>query len=87
MLEEWAGKKVGILSFSCQYTTLPAEQQVTLSPNGNFAEAAQKLFSAMRYLDQLDIDVILAELLPEKDLGRAINDRLRRAASDVKISS
>lgn len=87
MLEEWAGKKVGILSFSRQYTTLPSAQQVTLSPNGVYAEAAQKLFSGMRYLDQLDIDVILAELLPEKDLGRAINDRLRRAASDMKNSS
>jgi L-threonylcarbamoyladenylate synthase len=34
----------------------------------------------MRALDAFDIDVIVAELLPETGLGRAINDRLRRAA-------
>lgn len=80
LLEKWADKKVGLISFSTAYTTLPAAQQVVLSATRNYTEAAQQLFSGMRYLDQLDIDVILAELLPEEDLGRAINDRLRRAA-------
>jgi len=28
----------------------------------------------------MDVDLILAELLPEEGLGRAINDRLRRAS-------
>jgi len=55
---------------------------VVLSPSGDFAEAARNLFSGMRYLDGLGLDVILAELLPEKDLGRAINDRLRRASAE-----
>jgi L-threonylcarbamoyladenylate synthase len=34
----------------------------------------------MRKLDEGKSSVILAELLPDEGLGRAINDRLRRAA-------
>jgi L-threonylcarbamoyladenylate synthase len=43
-------------------------------------EAAQHLFAAMRTIDTFDIDVIIAEVFPEEGLGRAINDRLKRAA-------
>lgn len=53
-----------------------------LSPTQDFSEAAQNLFAAMRRLDNAGVAIIFAELLPEKDLGRAINDRLRRAATE-----
>ncbi len=52
-----------------------------LSPSGDLAEAAQRLFAAMRRLDALDLDVLVAEPVPEVGLGRAIMDRLRRAAA------
>jgi L-threonylcarbamoyladenylate synthase len=32
-------------------------------------------------MDQSDCAVIVAEVFPDEGLGRAINDRLRRAAS------
>ena len=51
-----------------------------LSPSGNLREAAANLFAAMRRLDSLGLDLIIAEPFPETGLGRAINDRLRRAA-------
>jgi L-threonylcarbamoyladenylate synthase len=35
----------------------------------------------LRKLDALPVKVIFAELLPEQELGRAINDRIRRAAA------
>jgi L-threonylcarbamoyladenylate synthase len=35
----------------------------------------------MRALDSVDVSVILAELLPDDGLGKAINDRLKRAAA------
>jgi len=44
-------------------------------------EAARNLFSMLRALDKSDVDVVLAEAVPEKGLGRAVNDRLRRAAA------
>ncbi len=78
--KELAMNEVGILSFTKKYNQIPTENQFTLSEEGSFSEAAQHLFSYMRELDKLNIKIILAELLPEKELGRAINDRLRRAA-------
>ena len=47
------------------------------------AEAAQNLFSCLRQLDQLNIDLIVAEEVPNTGLGKAINDRLRRAAAPI----
>jgi L-threonylcarbamoyladenylate synthase len=73
-------KKVGVLSFKQTYSNISAAYQRTLSPMGDLREAAQNLFAAMRYLDEIDVDVIIAELLPEEGLGRAMNDRLKRAA-------
>lgn len=80
LYQRFQGQKIGVLAFKKGIRELPATQQVLLSPQGELAEAAQKLFAAMRYLDSLALDVIIAEPLPEEGLGRAINDRLRRAA-------
>jgi L-threonylcarbamoyladenylate synthase len=81
LLEAHSGKRLGIISFRKAYKELPPERQLVLSPSGDYAEAARKLFAGMRALDKLELDLILAELLPEESLGRAINDRLRRAAA------
>jgi L-threonylcarbamoyladenylate synthase len=83
LIPQFAGKKIGILSFAKHFDSVPENQQIRLSEAGNIDEAARNLFAAMRQLDALDLDVILAELLPEKGLGRAINDRLKRAAAKV----
>lgn len=52
-----------------------------LSEDGDLNEAAQRLFGYLRKLDASPVKEIRAEILPEIDLGRAINDRLRRAAA------
>jgi len=52
-----------------------------LSPTGNFAEAAQHLFRILRLMAERKYDYVAVQLLPEEGLGRAINDRLRRAAA------
>jgi len=59
----------------------PFAKQLLLSPSRKMSEAAQNLFAFLRQLDNMDIDEIWAELVPETGLGRAINDRLRRAAA------
>ena len=71
----------GVLTFSEQLTGVSVKHQRVLSPTQSFAEAAKHLFGYLRELDALPIEIIYAELLPEQDLGRAINDRLRRAAA------
>ena len=55
----------------------------TLSSTGDLTEAAAHLFDAMHRLDAAGLDLIVAERVPEEGLGRAINDRLRRASHDV----
>jgi len=52
-----------------------------LSATGDLTAAAAKLFDAMHRLDAAGLDVIIAEAVPEQGIGRAINDRLRRAAT------
>ena len=44
-------------------------------------EAAHNLFDALRKMDTLDVKMILAELVPDHGLGKAINDRLVRASA------
>jgi L-threonylcarbamoyladenylate synthase len=52
-----------------------------LSRDGNLVEAAAHLFATLRHLDSLGLDRVIAESMPEQGLGRAIMDRLRRAAA------
>jgi L-threonylcarbamoyladenylate synthase len=75
--ENHASEKVSILSFRKKYEG----HGEVLSNAGNLHEAAQNLFSSLRRLDSADTELILAELVPDEGLGRAINDRLRRAAN------
>lgn len=52
-----------------------------LSPSGDLTEAAANLFALLRALDQPQYAAIAVAPIPDRGLGRAINDRLRRAAT------
>ena len=75
------GNDFAVLSLSQQFPSIPTENQIALSESGDLKEAATNLFAAMRILDNTNTQVILAEMMPEKGLGKAINDRLKRAAT------
>ncbi|HXR94548.1 MAG TPA: L-threonylcarbamoyladenylate synthase [Rhizomicrobium sp.] len=53
---------------------------LNLSPAGNLKEAAANLFAMLRQLDR-NAPRIAVMPIPERGLGEAINDRLRRAAA------
>jgi L-threonylcarbamoyladenylate synthase len=53
-----------------------------LSERGDFVQAAANLFSHLRALDGSGAATIAVAAIPERGLGEAINDRLRRAAAD-----
>ena len=74
------GQKVGVLTLSQIFREVPESDQIQLSAIGDLREAAAKLFAAMRFLDELELDVILAEWMPNEGLGKAMNDRLQRAS-------
>jgi L-threonylcarbamoyladenylate synthase len=51
-----------------------------LSEKQDLREAAANLFRYLRELDALDVDLIVAERVPDQGLGAAILDRLQRAS-------
>ena len=53
---------------------------LSLSETGDLAEAAARLFATLHAADQMGAPIAVAPV-PETGLGRAINDRLRRAAA------
>jgi len=57
-----------------------AHTVLNLSPTGDLVEAASHLFDYLHRLDASGARAIAAMPVPERGLGRAINDRLRRAA-------
>ena len=58
-----------------------------LSPSGNLREAAARLFSALHELDRPGIRTILAERVPDEGLGRAIMNRLGKAAASGSLNN
>ena len=73
-------RTAGVLCFS-QPPQRPYAAVEVLAPDGDLCTAAAGLYAAMHRLDALKLSRIVAEPLPEHGLGRAINDRLRRAAA------
>jgi len=56
------------------------ECDLNLSPSGDLTEAAANLFAHLHALDETRAPIAVSPI-PERGLGRAINDRLRRAAA------
>lgn len=71
---------IGILYFQSR-PLVSAERDYALSTAGDLREAASRLYAVLRELDKKHLKEIWAFSVPDQELGRAINDRLRRAAS------
>ena len=59
----------------------PVPGDASLSPTGDMGEAAARLFDLLHAAETSDAARIAVAPIPRHGLGRAINDRLRRAAS------
>lgn len=65
------------------FKSIPKEtykQVEFLSKTGDLVEAAIHLFEKMHLLEEAEVDFIVVEPVPEKGVGIAIMDRLRKAA-------
>ena len=81
-IQEHFTEKIGLLLFSnSNYTVTENRVQKILSNKGDMKEAATQLYAAMHDLDALSLDIIIAEKFPNYGIGKAINDRLERAAA------
>jgi L-threonylcarbamoyladenylate synthase len=76
--KEFSGKKTGVLLLSNR-ASLNADHIEVLSPSADLNEAAKNLYAALHRLDQMKLDVIIAERMPDVGIGRTMNDRLSRA--------
>lgn len=72
--------RLGLLAFQRPVDPSRFAAVEVLSPDGDLCEAAARFFAALRRLDAAGLELIVAEPFPEEGLGRALNDRLRRAA-------
>lgn len=75
-------ERAGLLAFRTPADAEHFSLVEVLSPAGDVREAAANLFSCLHRLDRAGLEIIYAEPVPESGLGRAIMDRLRRAARD-----
>jgi len=82
-LKHFEGKKIGVLLYKQPIEHSNIVQEEILSLNGDLNEAAKNLYAAMHRLDQLKLDVIIAEKFPSQGLGKTINDKLERATKKV----
>jgi len=73
--------RLGSLAFQGPSTAAEFVCEEILSPTGDLREAAATLFAKMRRLDEAGLDMIIAEQVPERGLGIAIMDRLRKASA------
>ncbi|MBK9272079.1 MAG: threonylcarbamoyl-AMP synthase [Saprospiraceae bacterium] len=74
-------KKLGFVLYNSPAYLFEEFPCVVLSHTKDPDEAASNLYAALHALDAMGLDLIIAELMPAEGIGRAINDRLRRAAN------
>lgn len=79
-VEKWqaSGHRVGLLA-PRRPNAMP-EYVVWLSLAGTIGEQARQLYQRLRQADHHRLQVLVAVLPPEAGIGRALRDRLRRAA-------
>ncbi len=75
------GERVGLLCLTPPKDTTGFVVVEVLSASGDLREAAVRLFAALRRLDSMGLDRLVATAVPEQGLGIAIMDRLRRCAT------
>lgn len=82
LMQDFPNRKIGLLLFQQKLENAKVHYQEVLSESGNLEEAMKNLYAALHRLDQLDLDLIIAEKLPAKGLGISLNDRLERATKN-----
>jgi L-threonylcarbamoyladenylate synthase len=75
-----AGPDEAFLLFGPEFGLRGGAERLNLSETGDLGEAAANLFAHLRALDRPGIAAIAVAPIPDRGLGAAINDRLRRAA-------
>lgn len=78
--EQFSDRKVSMLLWTD--TDLTCTHRYFLSRSGDLSEVAINLFEMMHQADEDDSEIILVQRVKDHGIGKAINDRLQRAAQD-----
>jgi L-threonylcarbamoyladenylate synthase len=84
LIKCFKGKRIGTLVFKNQINGKGIIHEEILSKSGDLNEAAKNLYAAMHRLDENNLDVIIAERLPDIGLGKTMNDKLERATKKAR---
>ncbi|WP_311376573.1 L-threonylcarbamoyladenylate synthase [Anaerococcus lactolyticus] len=76
------GKKVGILAFEEDKERFNSYPYISLGSRKDLSTMSHVLFSSLREMDRLGVDIILAEGVKEKHLGKSIMNRMKKAAAN-----
>ncbi len=79
--KKFEGKNIGLLLAQPHKTIEANFPHKILSRNGSLNEMMNNLYSYMYALDQLNLDIIIAEKVVNDGVGIAINDKLARASN------
>lgn len=79
-VDEIVNTKSSFLAFKTPDIAPVSKYSKVLSPTGDLREAAANFFSYLIELDREDVDIIYAERLPERGLGKAMMERLKKAS-------
>jgi L-threonylcarbamoyladenylate synthase len=74
------GRRVGIVGDAVMAERAAEHGAVVLARPSGAVELARDLFAALRGAEQADLDVVVVVAVPEVGIGRAVMDRLYRAA-------
>ncbi len=74
-------KKVGIMATDETMNSYSKAEILSLGSRNNLESVAHNLFETLRELDDRNVDIILSEAFEEKEIGIAVMNRLKKAAS------
>lgn len=84
-IQRQQGKKVGVLTTDEKRNNLSATVVLSCGQRANLSTVARNLYEALREFNKYDLDIIYSEVFPETGVGKAIMNRLQKAAAGELI--
>lgn len=81
-IKKYRTENIGLLLFHEDRPEYSDYQRLILSADGSLENASKELYRSMIQMDEMNLDLILVEKFPDVGLGRSMNDKLKRAASN-----
>lgn len=83
-LARWGAERASVGALLRNPAIRPLNARYVERITGGVDEYAHRLFAALLDAEAAGVDVLLVETVPEEGIGRAVMDRLRRAAAGVR---